>query len=283
MKKIITMTFMIFVSTSIVVIPCFAEETIYYGCYQKMNGQLRIVSNPSECRPSEVPISWNQIGPPGLIWQGPWNADTTYEMDDAVSYNGSSYICLVGSNIGHPPDTFPLGWAMLAQKGDKGEKGDMGDKGDKGEKGDVGADGSRGAPGEPGRSPVIAWSGDRVAIDGILGPPLTGPKGDKGDAGQPGTAAKLTVYTRTATGYTSPFTLDWGPGAGYVAAECDGPDELTDSNYTHNGGALAFADFYPHEHASWTANQPSYAYVNIYNWNLYTVTATVTAKCIGLR
>jgi hypothetical protein len=36
------------------------------GCYQKNNGQLRIIDPATDaCRPSEVPISWNQVGPPG--------------------------------------------------------------------------------------------------------------------------------------------------------------------------------------------------------------------------
>ncbi len=38
---------------------------VIYACYKKVNGQLRIVKDASKCRPSELPISWNQIGPPG--------------------------------------------------------------------------------------------------------------------------------------------------------------------------------------------------------------------------
>jgi hypothetical protein len=37
-------------------------ENMIYGCYKKQNGQLRIVNGPSECEPSEIPISWNLIG-----------------------------------------------------------------------------------------------------------------------------------------------------------------------------------------------------------------------------
>jgi len=36
--------------------------TVIYGCYQKVNGQLRIVSASSQCRPSELLISWNIVG-----------------------------------------------------------------------------------------------------------------------------------------------------------------------------------------------------------------------------
>ena len=45
--------------------PCQGANNVIYGCYQKNNGQLRIVEKPSECRASEIPISWNQVGPPG--------------------------------------------------------------------------------------------------------------------------------------------------------------------------------------------------------------------------
>jgi hypothetical protein len=38
-------------------ISAFAEDTVSYGCYKKINGQLRVVSNPNECLPSELPIS----------------------------------------------------------------------------------------------------------------------------------------------------------------------------------------------------------------------------------
>ena len=40
-------------------ISAYAEDTMIYGCYKKVNGQLRVVSNTDECSPSELPISWN--------------------------------------------------------------------------------------------------------------------------------------------------------------------------------------------------------------------------------
>ena len=38
-------------------------DELIYGCYKKNNGQLRIVKDPGQCRPPEVPITWNQLGP----------------------------------------------------------------------------------------------------------------------------------------------------------------------------------------------------------------------------
>lgn len=41
------------------------DNNIIYAAYQKINGQLRIISDPSEANKSEVVISWNKQGPKG--------------------------------------------------------------------------------------------------------------------------------------------------------------------------------------------------------------------------
>jgi len=35
------------------------------GCYQKVNGQLRVVDSATDCHPSENVLTWNQQGPKG--------------------------------------------------------------------------------------------------------------------------------------------------------------------------------------------------------------------------
>jgi len=45
--------------------PGVPDDGLIYGCYKKVNGQLRIVDGPADCRPSEFSIFWNQTGPPG--------------------------------------------------------------------------------------------------------------------------------------------------------------------------------------------------------------------------
>lgn len=59
-------------------------------------------------------------GPEGLIWQGAWNSGTAYDIDDAVSHNGSSYICTAGHTNSEPPSA---NWNTLASKGDAGADG----------------------------------------------------------------------------------------------------------------------------------------------------------------
>ncbi len=63
-------------------------------------------------------------GPAGLNWLGAYSAATTYAVDDAVSYNGSSYICILAS-MGNLP-TNATYWQVLAAKGTDGAgAGDM--------------------------------------------------------------------------------------------------------------------------------------------------------------
>ncbi len=45
--------------------PCYGADNVIKACYKKVNGQLRLVKDFGQCHPSELPISWNQMGPPG--------------------------------------------------------------------------------------------------------------------------------------------------------------------------------------------------------------------------
>jgi hypothetical protein len=55
---------------------------VIYACYKKINGQLRIVSDPSKCLPSEVSVSWNMVGPPGP--QGPSGVVATSTFSGSI-------------------------------------------------------------------------------------------------------------------------------------------------------------------------------------------------------
>ena len=54
-------------------------STVILACAKKENGQLRIVADHSECRPSEDPVAWNSAGPAGPTGpagpQGPQGSD----------------------------------------------------------------------------------------------------------------------------------------------------------------------------------------------------------------
>ena len=65
-------------------------------------------------------------GPQGLTWQNVWNNSATYNQNDAVSYNGSSYISLIANNAGNQPDSSPSAWSLLASVGSQGPTGATG-------------------------------------------------------------------------------------------------------------------------------------------------------------
>lgn len=131
---------------------------VIHACYAKSGGAMR-VSDTGGCKSTEVALSWNQVGPPGLTWRGEWAPGSSYAVRDAVLYQGSSYIAIFANQGSAPPNS---NWMLLAAKGEKGDKGDAGatgaqgpagpqglkgEKGDKGDKGDTGDPGPAGAAG----------------------------------------------------------------------------------------------------------------------------------------
>jgi hypothetical protein len=69
------------------------------------------------------------VGPAGLNWEGAWDSERTYALNDAVGYNGASWYCIspVTSGTGNDePDTATLNWALLASQGSPGPQGPQG-------------------------------------------------------------------------------------------------------------------------------------------------------------
>lgn len=50
----------------------------------------------------------------GLTWQGTWSSATTYALNDAILFNGTSYISIQASNLNNQPDVSPTFWNVLA-------------------------------------------------------------------------------------------------------------------------------------------------------------------------
>lgn len=67
------------------------------------------------------------LGKIGMTTEGAYNSDTTYEKLDVVSYDGGSYTSRINNN--RLPLTNPLGWQLIASKGDIGATGAKGDTG----------------------------------------------------------------------------------------------------------------------------------------------------------
>ena len=70
MKTLTVIMLIILSMITVSIMPCYADDSVINGCYQKKTGLLRIVDNPADCLPSEGAISWNVQGPaqePGYV------------------------------------------------------------------------------------------------------------------------------------------------------------------------------------------------------------------------
>jgi len=95
------------------------------GCYQKNNGQLRVVDTSVDCRASEVAISWNEKGQKGDA--GAPGADGAPGIQGPQGIPGVAGTNGVDGKDGQP-----------GQDGQPGAKGNPGAPGPKGDKGDTG-------------------------------------------------------------------------------------------------------------------------------------------------
>lgn len=107
-----------------------------------------------------------ETGPAGLNWQGAYSPTTEYQIDDAVSYLGSTYFATAhhAASDGVPPvdterGTPNTGWGQLALEGATGPQGPAGDQGPQGIQGVQGPQGDQGIQGVPGSAgtPGTVW------------------------------------------------------------------------------------------------------------------------------
>jgi hypothetical protein len=173
-----------------------------------------------------IPGPKGDQGPEGLVWLGEWNSGTAYNVRDAVTYEGSSYVA-TANNTGSQPSPDTKIWNILAKKGDQGATGAAGPQGLQGPKGDTGATGATGPQGPQGPSGAAGPQGLQ-GLQGMQGPKgdtgamgpigLTGPKGDTGPAGNDGAAGKDGLPGATgAPGPVGPQGPKGAPAASYVS------------------------------------------------------------------
>jgi hypothetical protein len=88
-------------------------------------------------------------GPPVANYLGNYQSSVNYALDDAVSWQGSTYISLIAGNQGNTPSLSPTQWAVLAAQGPTGATGAAGPTGPSGATGLPGTIGAAGPPGPP--------------------------------------------------------------------------------------------------------------------------------------
>jgi hypothetical protein len=100
-----------------------------------------------------IPGTDGAVGPAGLNWEGVWNKNNSYIEDEAVSFGGASYFCILaieGSTLNQNPVNDTTHWALLAAQGAQGPQGIQGITGVAGATGAQGPQGIQGIQGIPG-------------------------------------------------------------------------------------------------------------------------------------
>ncbi|HEX6130955.1 MAG TPA: hypothetical protein VF044_04440 [Actinomycetota bacterium] len=166
------------------------------GCYQKNNGQLRVVSSAGECRPSELPVRWSQRGP-----QGPQGIQGLQGVRGPTGATGP--------------------------QGPQGPQGEPGEQGEPGADGADGRDGVDGADGEDGATGPAGPEGPPGP--GFVGSACTVPGGGEGTVRMTVAAnGGIALTCQTAGSATCPSPLPSYPNsttvcnaAGVVSIVCD--------------------------------------------------------------
>ena len=80
------------------------------------------------------------VGPAGLEWQGAWDTNSSYAVNDAVGFNGASWFCIaeVTGTENSNPEEDTESWALLAAQGATGPQGAQGPTGPQGAQGEPG-------------------------------------------------------------------------------------------------------------------------------------------------
>jgi hypothetical protein len=117
--------------------------------------------------PGQMPTFWTLFaqngapgaaGVPGLTWQGTYASTTNYALNDAVAWQGSSYVSLIASNRGNTPGVNPEDWSLLAAQGAAGAAGSAGATGATGATGANGTPGTNGTNGATGAAGAVGMT-----------------------------------------------------------------------------------------------------------------------------
>lgn len=86
------------------------------------------INNQNTGVPATGPVG--PKGPKGINFMGSWVSENEYYIDDTVTYNGSSYICIQNhSGATATPDNDNVNWILFVSKGDTGATGATGTTG----------------------------------------------------------------------------------------------------------------------------------------------------------
>jgi len=170
------------------------------------------------------------------IWKGEYVNETAYVINDAVSYTGSSYIC-IADTTGHLPTDTEY-WTLLAAKGDPGAKGDKGDKGDQGDPGYGVVTGGTAGQALVKKSDTnydTEWAAPIPASHSHSPSDVTGTAVVTADS-RLSDARTPTAHKSTHEGGTDAMTVDAAVGTGSLRTLGTGALQAAAGNHTHTGG-----------------------------------------------
>ncbi|MFA5376557.1 MAG: hypothetical protein WC455_12495, partial [Dehalococcoidia bacterium] len=98
-----------------------ANGASWHGTYEVTDVYIRISVDGGATYGDAINFEGPQgiQGERGLTHRGAWSSGTTYALDDAASYDGSSWRSLQAGNLNHAP-TEDAYWTILAEKGAAG-------------------------------------------------------------------------------------------------------------------------------------------------------------------
>ena len=189
------------------------NDGVIHGCYNQVNGQLRVVESATECKNSELAIQWNQSGPAGA--SGAAGAAGTSGSTGATGPAGAN-----GAN-GAAGATGPVGaGGVTGSSGSTGATGPAGANGATGANGAIGATGGNGAIGATGNAGAIGATG-AVGPSGATGD--TGSSGAAGPTGASGASGATGPIGETGAAGVSGVTGATGPRGATGTAGATGP------------------------------------------------------------
>ena len=152
-----------------------------------------------------------------LSFVGAWDSVTTYQTLQVVAFGGSGYISLVDDNLNNSPDSSPLAWSLLAERGangDAGADGAQGPVGPQGPIGNTGATGAVGPQGPIGNTGATGAVGPQGPVGNTGATGAVGPQGPIGNTGATGAVGPQGPVGNTgATGAVGPQGNPGLPGA----------------------------------------------------------------------
>lgn len=214
-----------------------------------------------------------QVGKVMLTPKGEYDSTKTYTRLDAVTYQGSSYVCLADTSSTPPSES----WQLLADKGADGQPGKdgqpgspgvtphidattgnwfigttntgvkaQGPAGQNGSDGKPGSNGSDGKPGADGVTPHIdSTTGHWFVGSTDTGVSARGPQGEQGSPGKDGVTpdvSKLVAKTDLANYYTKPET-DSAINSSIGKIQIGGRNLILNSSTEKSGKSYDFAQY----------------------------------------